>query len=262
MKKRILKSLSLCLALVLIAGVLLCAVALLGNPISMILAYSTAKAHIESNYADADYEIEKIIYDAKFSGNYYVYASSPSRIDGDFTIVIDSFGKLKEDDYLSNVEKHINVARRLNDEYGERVMVVTGSSLFPYTVAASYGSLNFFNYSFDAPGKISSADLVNDKIYDVGELGKTNGTLFLYIDSDEVTYEMAAEILLKTKGLMEEAGISFYSVDLSLRHPPYDPERTSERPAGEIRLYSFLCTDIYEDGIVERIKEHDKKDEF
>ena len=39
MKKRILKSLSLCLALVLIAGVLFSAVALLGNPISMILAY-------------------------------------------------------------------------------------------------------------------------------------------------------------------------------------------------------------------------------
>ena len=262
MKKRILKFLSLCLALVLIAGVLFSAVALLGNPISMILAYKTAKAHLESNYAAADYEIEKIIYDAKFSGDYYVYASSPSSIDGDFTIVIDSFGKLKKDDYLSNVEKHINVARRLTDEYSERVMVVTGSSLFPYTVADSFGSLNFFDRTFDAPGKISTAELVNDKIYDVGELGKTNGTLLLYIDSNEVTYEMAAEILLKTKELMEEAGISFYSVDLVLCHPPYDSEKSPDRPAGEIRVYGFLCADIYEDGIVNRIEEHDKKDEF
>ena len=92
-----------------------------------------------------------------------------------------------------------------------------------------------------------------DKFYNVGELGAKNGELVLYIDSDTVTNEKAAEILLKTKELMDQSGISFYSVVLCLRYPPYDAEKSYERPDGEIRLEDFLYTDIYEEGMVERV---------
>ena len=75
----------------------------------------------------------------------------------------------------------------------------------------------------------------------------------MYIDSDVVTNEKAAEILLKTKELMDQSGISFYSVELCLRYPPYDAEKSYERPEGEIDLKDFLYTDIYEEGMVERV---------
>ena len=102
-------------------------------------------------------------------------------------------------------------------------------------------------------GALKRSDLANDKFYNVGELGAKNGELVLYIDSDIVTNEKAAEILLKTKELMDQSGISFYSVELCLRHPPYDAEKSYERPDGEIRLEDFLYADIYEEGLVERV---------
>jgi hypothetical protein len=68
-----------------------------------------------------------------------------------------------------------------------------------------------------------------------------------------VTYEKAAEILLKTRELMDGAGIFFYSVHFVLRYPPYDAAESYKRPEGEIDLKDFLYTDIYEEGIIERI---------
>ena len=52
---------------------------------------------------------------------------------------------------------------------------------------------------------------------------------------------------------MDQSGISFYSVELCLRYPPYDAEKSYERPDGEIRLEDFLYADIYEEGMVERV---------
>jgi len=103
-------------------------------------------------------------------------------------------------------------------------------------------------------GALKRSDLVNDKFYNVGELGAKNGELVLYIDTDTVTNEKAAEILLKTKELMDQSGISFYSVHLLLQYPPYDAEKSYERPEGEINLKDFLYSDIYEEGMIERVE--------
>jgi hypothetical protein len=71
---------------------------------------------------------------------------------------------------------------------------------------------------------------------------------------ETVTNEKAAEILLKTRELMDQSGISFYSVHFVLRYPPYDAERSYQRPEGEINLRSLLYSDIYEEGMVDRVQ--------
>ena len=118
-----------------------------------------------------------------------------------------------------------------------------------------FGNLEFDREvnSEEIDGAINRSELINNKIYNVSELGATNGELILYIDTDTVTNEKAAEILLKTKELMDKEGISFYSVQLVLQHPPYDAEKPYERPDGEINIRKFLYTDIYEENIVERV---------
>jgi hypothetical protein len=118
-----------------------------------------------------------------------------------------------------------------------------------------YGDLEFEREldKEEVQGALKMSDLVNDRFYNVCDLGATNGRLVLYIDSDTVTYEKAAEILLNTKKLMDGAGISFYSMHFVLRYSPYDAEESGKRPEGRIELQNFLYTDIYEDGIVERI---------
>lgn len=72
---------------------------------------------------------------------------------------------------------------------------IFNSYAYPYTVSMGYGDLEFER-----------------------EHGAKNGELVLYIDSDAVTNEKAAEILMKTKELMDRSGISFYSVQFCLWH--------------------------------------------
>lgn len=254
MKTRILKISALCLAVVLIVGVGAFANSLVGNPISKMMARHTAENHLETNYPNTDYEIEEVSYSLK-DGGYYAHVVSPSSMDGNFTLRISMFGKLRNDDYSSRVEGHGNVANRLFFEYREMVDTILNSYAYPYTVSMGYGDLEF-ERELDketVEGAIKRSELVNDKFYNVGELGEKNGEFVLYIDSDTVTNEKAAEILLKTKELMDQSGISFYSVHLVLRYPPYDAKKSYERPEGEIDLKDFLYADIYEEGMIERV---------
>ena len=254
MKKRILKIVALLLAVALIYGVASFANSLVGNPISKMMARGVAEKHLAFQYSDTDYAVDEVFYSFKIGG-YFVHIVSPSSMDGHFTLTVSMFGKLIGDDYTSRVEGHRNVANRLFSEYRKMVDGVLDSYAYPYKIDMGYGDLEFDREvgTEAVEGALDRTDLVNDRIYNVGKLGATNGKLVLYIDSDTVTYEKAAEILLKTKELMDGAGISFYSVHFVLRYPPYDAAESYKRPEGEIDLKDFLYTDIYEEGIIERI---------
>ena len=65
MKKRILKIAAFVFAIALIVGVCVFANALVGNPISKAMATTTAEKHIEENYADKDFEIERVTFSFK-----------------------------------------------------------------------------------------------------------------------------------------------------------------------------------------------------
>ncbi|MBR5187283.1 MAG: hypothetical protein IKW18_02320 [Clostridia bacterium] len=254
MKKRILKISAFCLAIVLIICICSFANGLVGNPISKMMARHTAEQHLKTNYPETDYDIEEISYSFK-DGGYYAHIVSPSSMDSHFTLRISMSGKLTYDDYSSRVENHGNTANRLYFEYREMVDSVLKSYAFPYTVSMGYGNLEFDQElgKEEVEGAIDRSELINDKFYNVGELGATNGELVLYIDDQNVTCEKAAEILLKTKELMDGAGISFHSVRFILRYPPYDNAKSYERPEGEISIRRFLYADIYEEGMLERV---------
>lgn len=255
MKKRILKISAFCLAIVMIAGVCSFANGLVGNPISKWMARYTAEKYLEANLPDTDYTVETVAYNFKDSG-YYARIVSPSSMDGHFTLRISMLGKLRGNDYASRVENHGNVANRLYFEYREMVDSVLKSYAFPYDLSMGYSDLEFDLELGEEPieGALLRSDLVNDRFYNVSKLGATNGEIVLYIDSDTVTNEKAAEILLKTKELMDGAGISFYSVDFCLRYPPYNTEESYKRPKGEINIRKFLYADIYEDGMLSRVE--------
>ena len=142
MKKRVLKISALCLAIALIVGVCWFANSLVGNPISRAVARHTAEKHLKANYPNTDYTIDDVSYSFK-DGSYYAHASSPSSMDGSFTLRISMLGKLRSDDYSSRVEGHGNVANRLFFEYREMVGAVLNSHAYPYTVSMGYGDLEF-----------------------------------------------------------------------------------------------------------------------
>lgn len=242
MKTRILKISALCLAIALIVGVCWFANGLIGNPVSKMMARNAAEKYLRTNYSNIDYELQEVSYSFKEVG-YYAHVVSPGSVDGNFTLRMSMLGKIRGDDYSTRVEGHGNVANRLFFEYREMVDSVLNSSAYPYTIAMGYGDLEFEREAGAevVEGAIKRSELVNDRFYNVGMLGAKNGKLVLHIDSDSVadTNEKAAEILLKTKELLDQSGISFYSVHFVL---------------GEINLKDFLSTDINEDGIIERIE--------
>ena len=260
MKKRILKIAAFVFAIALIAGVCVFANALVGNPISKAMATNTAEKHIEENYADKDFEIERVTFSFK-DGYYHAFIYSPSSIDSDFTILVDMWGKLRYDTYEDRVLSGGNTADRISRDYRAVVDKVLDSQAFPYNEHIGYGDFDFYprvhleEYSVPEYALITE-DLTLDAFYDVNELGAKHGKLTIYIDDDTVSYERLAEILLDIRRIFDDSGVKFYVIDCVLEYQKN--EDSSKKQEGRVEVREFLYADIYEDGMVERVKASDE----
>ena len=259
MKKRILKIAALVLAIILIIGVCVFANGLVGNPISKAVATNTAEKHLEENFADKDFEIERVTFSFK-DGYYHAFIYSPSSIDSDFTILVDMWGKLRYDTYEDRVLSGGNTADRIGRDYRETVDKVLDSQAFPYNAHIGYGDFKFYprehleEHSVPEYALITE-DLTLDAFYDVNELGAKHGMLTIYIEDNTVTVERLSRILLDIKTIFDNAGVKFYMIDCVLEYPkPEEGKRREER----VEVMNFLYTDIYEDGMVERVKASDE----
>ncbi len=259
MKKRILKIAALVFAMVLIVGVCIFANGLVGNPISKAVATKTAEKHLEENYSDKDFEIERVFYSFK-DGYYHAFIFSPSSIDSDFTILIDMWGKVRNDTYEDRVLSGGNTADRISKAYGEAVDKVLDSPAFPYNAHIGYGDFKFYPREHLKEHTVPeyaliTEDLILDAFYDVNELGAEYGILTIYIEDNTVTVERLSKILLDIKTIFDNAGVKFYVIDCVLEYPkPEDGKRREER----VEVMNFLYADIYEDGMVERVKASDE----
>lgn len=259
MKKRILKITAFVAALVLTFGVCAFANALIGNPISKALAKKTAAAYIEEAYGGEALEVESVSYSFK-DGYYYAFINSSDNIDGSFTLRIDSLGKLKADTYADYVESGRNTADRINREYRSKVDLIFDSPAYPYSEHIGYGDILFVTREYkDSEGVAGYAlamdELEKGKIYDVNELAAKAGELTLYIDDDTVSVERLSQILIDTKMIFDDAGVRFYVIDCVLE---YTKSEDGTKKDGRIEVMDFLYTDIYEDGITERVKASDE----
>ena len=260
MKKRILKIAAFVFAIALIAGVCVFANALVGNPISKAMATNTAEKHIEENYADKDFEIERVTFSFK-DGYYHAFIYSPSSIDSDFTILVDMWGKLRYDTYEDRVLSGGNTADRISRDYRAVVDKVLDSQAFPYNEHIGYGDFDFYprvhleEYSVPEYALITE-DLTLDAFYDVNELGAKHGKLTIYIDDDTVSYERLSEILLDVRSIFDDAGVKFYVIDCVLEYQKN--EDSSKKKEGRVEVREFMYADIYEEGMVERVKASDE----
>ncbi|MBQ7390363.1 MAG: hypothetical protein IJW02_04575 [Clostridia bacterium] len=256
--KKGLKILALTAAIALIAGVLLFANSLVGNPLSKALAQRGAEKYIDENYGDTDYELLKVEYDLK-DLFYHATVSSPSSRDTVFTLMINSFGKVKYDNFDIYVEKGWSTATRLATEYRNTVKAFLDSGSFPYNASLGYGELVFVTAEDKESAPVPAYALVTNELtldayYNVNELGKQAGRLTLYIDDATVSAERAAEILLGIREAFDKAGIGFYAIDLILEYP----QGEGDYEYGTVEVCDFLYSDIYEDGLTERVTEADK----
>ncbi len=255
MKKKILKIAALVVALVLIVGVCIFANSLVGNPISKMLATNTAKQYIKENHPDMDYQLDGVTFNFKFVC-YNAYFTSPSSPDSSFALMLGMDGKIVHNYYEAHVTDRGNTARRLEEEYRAAVGKVLDNPAFPYNSHIDYGELQFIQEEYknepDVPAyALITNDLELDGIYDINELGAKAGKLTIYIYDDTVTVERLADVILDIKGMFDDAGVSFYVMDCVLEYPK--PE-SGEWKQGRVEVMNFLYSDIYEDGMVDRVQ--------
>lgn len=259
MKRKILKITALVAAIALIAGVCLLANSLLGNPISKALAKNTAQKHLDVAYANQNLTLEEVVYSFK-DCYYHAKVTSPDNIDGSFTILVDMWGNLKFDTYEDRVTGGWNTADRINKDYRGRVDAVLRSQTFPYQSHIGYGDIEFISREYkDAPDVPSYAlipqDLTPGAFYDPNPFGAKAGKLTLYIDDNTVSVERLAEILLDVRRIFDDAGVRFYVIDCVLQSPRIEGSDFEE---DRIEVMEFLYSDIYEEGLVDRVKASDE----
>ena len=257
--KKILKIGALVLAILLIAGVCWFVNGLVGNPVSLLLAKKTAEEHIAENYADMGFEVEDVSFSFK-DGYYYAHINDPDSLDKHFSLTIRMDGKLLLDTYEDRIVRRENTARRLRDEYRTRVDGVLNSPAFPYDVHIGYGDILFVSRSdkteYNAPDyAIITDDLTLDGFYDVNKLGAEAGELCIYIHDGTVTVERLSEILLHVRRIFDESGVSFYNIDCVLEYPRSEDGSPKE---GRVEVQGFLYTDIYEEGLADRVAASNK----
>ena len=257
MKKRVLKILAFIVAVALIVGIAWVANGLNGNPISKMLAKKAANEYLEENFPDTDYYIEELGFSFKFTG-YYAHVRSESSMDTQFTLEIDMIGNVFYDTY-DDVLSGAITARRLEQDYRTLTDQIFENPAFPYSTNIGYGRLEIYpQEAMDDPlvtdipdYALLQEDLVLDQIYDIRELGKQAGHLVVYVDSDTISFELAAEILLDIRAEFDKASIPFRAIDFVLQPPlPEEGPRTGDR----INFDHFPYEDIYEDGLIARIK--------
>ncbi len=254
MKKRGFKIIALVVALALIVGVCIFANALVGNPLSKWIATNAAEKHLEEKYNDKDFEIERVTFSFK-DGYYHAFINSPSSIDSNFTLTIDMWGNLKFDYYEDRVVTGWNTADRIGRDYRNSVDAVLDSQSFPYEEHIGYGDIEFIPREYkDDPSVPSYAiiteDLTLDAFYDINELGAKSGKITIYLYDDTVSVERLSEIILDVRKIFDDAGVSFYAMDCVLEYPKSVDYTKKE---GRIEVMDFLYTDIYEEGMVERV---------
>ena len=264
MKKKVLKVLALILAIVLIIGIGLFANALVGNPVSKFLATKGAQEHLAKNYGDKDFVIEEVTYNFK-TGGYYARVTSPTSIDSHFSLSFDLMGKLVLDAY-DDVTSGWNTAKRINDDYDKKVDNVFENNEFPFFMHISYGDIEFTSKEYGEDSSrpdyaIYRETLEIDGIYDIDELGKKAGKLTIYIYNRDVSPEKLAEMLLNIKSVFDKSGVTFYAIDCVLEESK--PEASAEggvpKDPPRVEVMDFLYSDIYEDGLVERVRENNQK---
>jgi len=264
MKKKWLKIAALVAALIMIAGLCWFANALVGNPVSKWLAARTAEKHLEEVYGDTDFEIERIGFNFKDT-DYYAHIKSPSSADSSFSLRIDMLGNLLLDTYESRVLYGGNTQDRLYREYRALVDEVLEAPDYPFSSYIAFGDLKVGFKAPDVeegvpywPESYVILDKVElDKQYDIRELAKTAGYLAIYVEDDIVTVERAAEVLLELKEVFDRRNVPFYAIDFVLEYPRKEEGGTIKE--GRVNVEGFLRSDIYEEGLVERVRTADEE---
>lgn len=265
--KKFTKWLCIVLIIAVLAVVLFFVNAFFGNPISKNIARINASRYLEDNFGDSHYRISNVGHDIK-TGGYYAFVDSPTSRDSYFTIFFDEWGRYYGDTYEDVTSKYTTLSR-INDQYWDLVRDNATDRNSRFDISIYFGDVRItgvkeiytytdengetIEYTLDKDYGFDRSLLELDKEYDIRQIGRDCGSICLYIHDPDVTVNRAAELLLEMKAYLDEKNIPFHAIDFHL----CEPRNEEGQLVGEqITLYDFLYSDIYEEALVDRVREH------
>lgn len=253
-KKKVLVGILISLGIILLGVVLFFVCAFFGNPVSYYLSKESADDYIAENYAGQDFVIEDVGYDFKRTG-YYAKVRKPGSKDIHFNIYFDLLGRPCYDSY-ENIEDGWNTYMRLESEYRNLVKETETDVAEVFTSDIFFGEIKtrdeVNDYVWKEPYGIVTNNLIVDHEYDMNDFSAEYGHIVFYYDETELTAEKAAERLLQFKAIMDKHNIKFYAIDFIAQEPKTE---TNAGNREEFSVREFRCSDIYEEGLADRLQE-------
>lgn len=252
--KKAVKAILITLAILIVGVILWFVCAFFGNPVSYFLAKNSADDYIAENYTEYNLEIEKVGYDLKSMG-YYAKVVSPESIDTHFSVYFDLLGRPVGDTFGS-VTDGWNTSMRLENEYRALTDSIEEEIKKYFVTDIFYGEIKTSDFADDYCGKepygILPSELILDYDYDINEVGAKAGHIVFYYDETELTADKSAIRLLELKRIFDEKGIKFYAIDFIAQEPKTEDNAGSRK---EFAVREFLYSDIYEEGLTQRLQE-------
>ena len=261
------KWLSILFSVAMVALMLFFANAFLGNPISWAIARANAGKYLEENFGDSHFRITEVSRDIK-TGGYYAFIDSPTSQDSYFTIYFDEWGRYYGDSYEDVTTKYTTLSR-INNQYWDLVRDNATDRNNRFDISIYFGDLKIagvyeihtytdengeiVEYTLNKDYGFDRSLLELDKEYDIDQIGRDCGKICLYIHDPVVTVERAAELLLEVKDYLDEKDIPFHAIEFHLCEPRNDQ---GQNVGDQITLFDFLYSDIYEEGLVDRVRLH------
>ena len=226
-----------------------------GSPITKIQTKISAKKYIEKYYPDC--YVKNVGYNFK-TDDYFAFIEKSGSMDTSFYLYADESGKITSDSYVTDVKNGYNTRTRIKTEYNSQLEAALSRDNIDFAVHILYGDYIDSSYIELQTDKnivhgIPDEEIVVDKVYNHKEISYKYGKVVLYVIDEDVSIERTCEILLDVKEKLAENDLGFYAIDFVLLEP-INEDNTWNNERKQININTFMYTDIYEDGLSERVQ--------
>ncbi len=232
------------------------------NPLSDLVSRVSVQRYLDENYAGMGYEIESFGFNG-LDVHYRYTAAIPGRQDMHFDIYSGKYGGVYLDTYETDVVLNTNTADRIWDEYFDLIEssadihdIISGEEHGSVSGHMEFASKEDYGKYEDIPDyAYFYEDLTPDKEYDINEMAKHHGQIFVSINNvEDLSYKRAAEVLLWVKEELDKAGVGFYCAYVSLSSPPSGPYGEAQYMDPYIAVNDMPYSEIYEEGLAQRVE--------
>lgn len=237
-----------------------------GNPVSAALAKRNAQQYIDINFNKIDltlldkreyrsipkeYQINKVHY-WKDEKQYIVEAIKKDSPDSTISMTYGMHGDYYNDNADAVLNGKQNTLHRMTEEYMTLVKDAFKGTKYEYDKKKQLvgGFIQIEESEYSSVPAVDPATIRLDQIFDYNKIGKTHGKVsVIFTDTTAAaTPENAAVALLDIRKILDDAGVAFAVVSLSLN------EHGETGAPHSLMINEFSYDEIDADGLVERVK--------